>query len=67
MFKQFFVKGGVTAPTGFFADARKIGLKKDDFDLSFIYSEKIANVGAIFTSNKFLNSSMLGISLGLEL
>jgi len=59
MFKQFFVKGGVTAPTGFFADARKIGLKKDDFDLSFIYSEKIANVGAIFTSNKFLASPIL--------
>ena len=59
MFKQFFVKGGVTAPTGFFADAEKIGLKKDDFDLSFIYSEKIANVGAIFTSNKFLASPIL--------
>jgi len=59
MFKQFFVKGGVTAPTGFFADAEKMGLKKDDFDLSFIYSEKIANVGAIFTSNKFLASPIL--------
>lgn len=54
MFKQFSINGGVTAPEGFFADGIHAGLKKDGLlDLAFIYSEKMANIGAIFTSNKF--------------
>ncbi len=54
MFKQFSINGGVTAPEGFFADGVSAGLKKDEqLDLAFIYSDKVANVGAIFTSNRF--------------
>jgi glutamate N-acetyltransferase/amino-acid N-acetyltransferase len=54
MFKQFSINGGVTAPEGFFANGVHAGLKKDNaLDLAFIYSETLANVGAIFTSNRF--------------
>jgi glutamate N-acetyltransferase/amino-acid N-acetyltransferase len=54
VFKQFSINGGVTAPEGFFADGVSAGLKKDEqLDLAFIYSDKVANVGAIFTSNRF--------------
>jgi len=58
MFKQFSVSGGVTAPDGFFSDGVKAGLKKDTLDLAFIYSEKVSNIGAIFTSNKFQASPL---------
>ena len=53
MFKQFSIKGGVTAPEGFFSDGIKAGLKNETLDLAFIYSENIAKIGAIFTDNRF--------------
>lgn len=54
MFKQFSIDGGVTAPSGFYADGIHAGLKKNALlDMAFIYSPKIANIGAIFTSNRF--------------
>ena len=58
MFKQFFINGGVTAPDGFFADGANSGIKDDSLDLAFIYSDPIANIGAVFTSNKFQASPL---------
>ncbi len=58
MFKQFFINGGVTAPDGFFADGVNSGIKDDSLDLAFIYSDPIANIGAVFTSNKFQASPL---------
>ena len=58
MFKKFKIEGGVTAPKGFYSDGIKAGLKKDSLDLAFIYSKKVSNIGAIFTSNKFQASPL---------
>jgi len=57
-FKQFSIDGGVTAPDGFYADGIQAGLKENGLDLAFIYSKKVANVGAIFTSNRFQASPL---------
>ncbi len=40
-------------PNGFFLDGIKAGLKKDGFDLGFIYSNSICDVSALFTTNRF--------------
>ncbi len=59
MFKQFSIDGGVTAPSGFYADGIHAGLKKNELlDMAFIYTPKVANIGSIFTSNRFQASPL---------
>jgi len=58
MFKEFMIQGGVTAPKGFYSDGVKAGLKNNTLDLAFIYSKKVSNIGAVFTSNKFQASPL---------
>jgi glutamate N-acetyltransferase/amino-acid N-acetyltransferase len=59
MFQQIITDGGVSAPEGFFSSGVSAGLKNDEkLDLGFIYSDKVANVGAVFTSNKFKASPL---------
>jgi glutamate N-acetyltransferase/amino-acid N-acetyltransferase len=54
MFTLHSVAGGVCAPQGFFADGISAGLKPDNQkDLAFIYSDQLAHIRAIFTSNRF--------------
>ncbi|GHV01500.1 arginine biosynthesis bifunctional protein ArgJ [Campylobacterota bacterium] len=52
---QFFpIRGGVCAPSGFFADGLNCGLRSgDQGDLAFVRSEKPCAVAAVFTSNRF--------------
>jgi len=58
MSKFQLIQGGVISPKGFYSDGIKAGLKKDALDLAFIYSRKVSNIGAIFTSNKFQASPL---------
>jgi glutamate N-acetyltransferase/amino-acid N-acetyltransferase len=59
MFKYFSVKGGVSAPEGFYSGGVSAGLKNEGkLDLGFIYSDTKANVGAIFTDNKLKASPL---------
>jgi len=46
-------QGGVTAPLGFTASGVCAGIKDDKKDLAVIYSAVPAQVGAVFTTNKF--------------
>ncbi len=47
------IPGGVTAPAGFLAGGLHCGLKKDDaLDLALVYSERPANVAAMFSKNR---------------
>ena len=44
---------GVCAPQGFYADGISAGLKPDGAkDLAFVYSQKVCEIAAVFTSNK---------------
>ena len=53
MFKIIPIKGSITAVEGFYASGVKSGLKKDDYDLGYIYSDKICDIAYTFTTNKF--------------
>ncbi|MGL5693207.1 MAG: bifunctional ornithine acetyltransferase/N-acetylglutamate synthase [Peptostreptococcaceae bacterium] len=48
------LKGGVTAPKGFFASGIHCGLKKNKNkkDLALIYSKNVCNAAAVYTKNK---------------
>ena len=43
----------IGAVDGFFCDGVSAGLKKDGLDVGFIYSDKVCDVAAIFTQNRF--------------
>jgi len=55
------IKGGVCAPKGFAAGGIRCGIKptSQKKDLALIYSEKICNAAAMFTSNKVKAASVL--------
>ncbi|WP_456322804.1 bifunctional glutamate N-acetyltransferase/amino-acid acetyltransferase ArgJ [Hydrogenimonas sp.] len=54
MFTLFSIDGGVCAPEGFFADGISCGLKPNgQKDLAFVYSDRLCDIRAIFTSNRF--------------
>jgi len=53
MFKIIPIKGSITAVEGFYSSGVKSGLKKDDYDLGYIYSDKICDIAYTFTTNKF--------------
>jgi glutamate N-acetyltransferase/amino-acid N-acetyltransferase len=54
------IKGGVTAPEGFFATGVACGLKKDGKkDLAIVCSEDSAAVAGVFTTNKVKGHSLL--------
>ena len=54
-----FIKGGVTAPQGYFATGVACGLKKNgEKDLAIICSEDIAAVAGVFTTNKIKGHSL---------
>jgi len=53
MSKMIKIQGSVCAASGFFANGVSAGLKGGDAkDLAFVYSEKLCDVSAVFTSNK---------------
>ena len=53
------IKGGVTAPEGFFATGVACGLKKDGKrDLAIVCSEDSAAVAGVFTTNKVKGHSL---------
>ena len=53
MFKIIPIKGGISAVDGFYSSAVKAGFKKDDYDVGYIYSDKICDIAYTFTTNKF--------------
>lgn len=56
-FDIFPIKGGVCAPSGFFADGVSAGFKTNNaLDVAFIYMQKPCIPTAIFTSNRFCAS-----------
>lgn len=48
------IQGGVCAPKGFLCGATHCGIRKSQskLDLSILYSKKICNVGAVYTTNR---------------
>ncbi len=52
-FQLFPLKNSIADVPGFFCDGVKAGLKKDDYDVGFIYSDTLCDVAAIFTQNRF--------------
>jgi glutamate N-acetyltransferase/amino-acid N-acetyltransferase len=60
MYKIEEIEGGVVSPEGFYADGVHSGLKgSGELDTGFIYSEKIAEVGAVFTTNRMTASPIM--------
>ncbi len=53
MFKLIPTKDGIESVEGFYCDGLNAGLKKDELDLGFIYSDTICEVSALFTKNRF--------------
>ncbi|WP_281951460.1 bifunctional glutamate N-acetyltransferase/amino-acid acetyltransferase ArgJ [Nitrosophilus kaiyonis] len=53
MFEIFSIKNGITSVDGFYASGVNAGLKKQGLDVGFIYSDKLCDVEAIFTKNRF--------------
>ena len=53
MFKIVPIKGGICAVNGFYCSGVKSGFKKDDYDLGYIFSEKLSDIAYTFTTNKF--------------
>ena len=53
MFKIVPIKGGISAVNGFYCSGVKSGFKKDDYDLGYIFSEKLSDIAYTFTTNKF--------------
>ena len=55
MFEILSLKGGINNVDGFFCDALNCGLRPDTTqgDLAFIRSDKLCNIGAVYTTNRF--------------
>lgn len=54
------IRGGVTAPTGFYASGISCGIKKSGAkDLSLIYSEKLCDAVGVFTTNQVQASCVI--------
>lgn len=53
MFNIFPINGSLSCVDGFFCDGVNIGLKPQNNDLGFIYSDTLCDVEAVFTTNKF--------------
>ncbi len=63
MFKLFPIRGGLDNVSGFFCDGVNVGMRTNpanssdsstiDGDVSFIRSDTLCNISAVFTSNKF--------------
>jgi glutamate N-acetyltransferase/amino-acid N-acetyltransferase len=54
MFNIFPIKNGLDNVEGFFSSGVSVGLKPDNgLDVAFIRSEKLCDVSAVFTTNKF--------------
>ncbi|MBN2824316.1 MAG: bifunctional glutamate N-acetyltransferase/amino-acid acetyltransferase ArgJ [Campylobacterales bacterium] len=54
MFSIFPIKGNVTAPNGFYCDGVNVGMRKgEDGDVSFIRSDTLCDISAVFTTNRF--------------
>jgi glutamate N-acetyltransferase/amino-acid N-acetyltransferase len=53
MFKIIPIEGGITAVDGFWASGVKAGFKDNEYDVGYIYSEKLCDVVYTFTTNKF--------------
>jgi glutamate N-acetyltransferase/amino-acid N-acetyltransferase len=53
MFRIIPIKGSISAVKGFYASGVKSGFKKDDYDLGYIYSDKVCDIAYTFTTNKF--------------
>ncbi len=54
------IEGGVTAPAGFSASAGRGGLRKSGKnDIALIYSGKVCNTAAVFTSNRLKAAPVL--------
>ncbi len=47
-----FIEGGITAPVGIKAAGICCGIKQSNLDLALIYSEKTAQIAAVFTANE---------------
>ncbi|SHO80790.1 Glutamate N-acetyltransferase / N-acetylglutamate synthase [hydrothermal vent metagenome] len=60
MFKLFPIDGNIASPKGFFCDGVNVGMRDgDDGDVSFIRSETLCDVSAIFTTNRFQASPIV--------
>jgi len=46
------LEGSIELPKGFLASGIFAGIKKSKKDIALIYSEKVANAAAVFTTNK---------------
>jgi len=53
MFRIVPIKNGISAVDGFYCSGVKAGFKKDDYDLGYIYSDKVCDIAYTFTTNKF--------------
>ena len=53
MFTIYSLKNGLDNVTGFSSSGVKAGLKKDGYDVGFIYSDTPCDVVALFTQNRF--------------
>ena len=53
MFKIIPIEGGITAVEGFWASGVKGGFKVDDYDVGYIYSDRICDIAYTFTTNRF--------------
>ena len=62
------IKGGITAPKGFFASGVHCGLKKkkEKLDLALIYSEKLCDAAAVYTQNIVKGNPILVCQKHLE-
>jgi len=57
--KTIFIEGGVCAPMGFYAAGMHAGFKKSKKkDLSLIYSEKLCDAAAAYTTNKVKGATL---------
>ncbi|GAB6098801.1 bifunctional glutamate N-acetyltransferase/amino-acid acetyltransferase ArgJ [Halanaerocella petrolearia] len=46
------ITGGITAPEGFLAGGVRAGIKEEGNDIALIYSQKMAQAAAVFTTNQ---------------
>jgi len=58
MFRIVPIKGGISAVDGFYTSGVKAGLKKDGYDVGYIYSETMCDVAYTFTTNRFQASPL---------
>jgi len=59
MFKIIPIKGSISSVDGFYSQGVKASLKKDQFDVGFIYSSEICDIEALFTKNRFQAAPIL--------